>query len=87
MINTIEDLEKVLKLLRKQGVETFKFEMLEIKLGELPQEPMTTADQALEQLIPSQSALDLVVGMPVSGLDDPFLTYSVHEQRELSEDQ
>ena len=36
MITTIEDLEKVLKVLRSQGVLSFKMSGTEIILGEMP---------------------------------------------------
>jgi predicted oxidoreductase len=34
----LKDLEKLLKLLRKQGVQNFKMGEIELKLGDLPQE-------------------------------------------------
>lgn len=36
MIANIKDLEKLLKLLRKQGVTEFKSQEIEMKLGDLP---------------------------------------------------
>lgn len=41
MITSIKDLERLLKLLRKQGVSDFKHGDLELKLGDLPLEPGT----------------------------------------------
>lgn len=36
MIQNLKDLEKLLKLLRKQGVITFKMGEIDLKLGDLP---------------------------------------------------
>lgn len=36
MIANLSDLQKLLKLLRKQGVQTFKMGEIELKLGDLP---------------------------------------------------
>jgi len=38
LIQNLKDLEKLIKLLRKQGVETFKMGDIDLKLGSLPQE-------------------------------------------------
>lgn len=75
MIKTIEDLEKVLKVLRAQGVSSFKFDGLEMTLADLPQtENAIIQNNDLE--IPSEEDLDKAVGLPVMGIDDPFLTYN-----------
>ncbi len=41
MIDTQKDLERLLKLLRKQGVTDFKHNGLELKLGDLPEAEAT----------------------------------------------
>lgn len=75
MVKTIEDLEKVLKVLRTQGVSSFKFEGLEMILTDIPQsENAVIQNNDLE--IPSEEDLDKAVGLPVMGIDDPFLTYN-----------
>ena len=38
MISTLKDLERLLKLLRKQGVTDFKMGEIDLKLGDLPRE-------------------------------------------------
>lgn len=38
MVTTLKDLEKLLKLLRRQGVVDFKHGEIELKLGDLPQD-------------------------------------------------
>lgn len=77
MIQSLEDLEKVLKILRTQGVTSFKHSGLEILLGDLPSQeyPLQPEQQASPEY-PSQAVLDRAVGLPVMGLDDPFLTYN-----------
>lgn len=81
MIKTIEDLERVLKLLREQGVTSFKYEEMNIVLGDLPQAEEVRAEEERKSL-PTQSQLDMAVGLPVSGFDDPFLDYSVNQSAE-----
>lgn len=78
MFNTIDDLEKVIKVLRDQGVDKFKFNGLELEMGSLPYRESINSEQVGIE-IPGQSQLDQMVGMPSSGLDDPFLDYSVVE--------
>lgn len=51
MIQNLKDLEKLLKLLRKQGVEDFKMGDISLKLGDLPSE---TSRQVQEE-IPSDN--------------------------------
>lgn len=77
MIQTLEDLEKVLKILRTQGVTSFKFNGLEISLGDLPSQAHSQSLQEEVNLeYPTQAELDRAVGLPVMGLEDPFLTYN-----------
>lgn len=38
MVESLKDLEKLLKLLRKQGVTEFKHAGIELRLGDLPRE-------------------------------------------------
>jgi hypothetical protein len=45
MVQNLKDLEKLLKLLRKQGIQDFKMGDIELKLGDLPQEPRATEEQ------------------------------------------
>jgi hypothetical protein len=44
MVTSLKDLEKLLKLLRKQGVVDFKHGDIELKLGDLPVERSQTQD-------------------------------------------
>lgn len=44
MIENLKDLERLLKLLRKQGVTDFKMNGVELKLGDLPSEPGDIAE-------------------------------------------
>lgn len=84
MINSLEDLDKALKILRANGVFEFEFSGMKMKLGELPglmggQVTGAAQEQSDESVIPSQDELDRAVGMPAMGLDDPFLDYSARE--------
>lgn len=45
MVESLKDLEKLLKLLRKHGVTDFKLNGIELKLGELPREPGEIAEE------------------------------------------
>lgn len=83
MIQSIKDLEKLLKLLRKQGVSTFKQGDLELQFGELPiqhSEPSYSEEQIDEDpyasfpdgiLSPQQLEFYASGGRPE---DDPFRT-------------
>lgn len=44
MIASLKDLEKLLKLLRKQGVIDFKHGEISLKLGDLPREQIQAQD-------------------------------------------
>lgn len=45
MVTSLKDLEKLLKLLRKQGVTDFRHGEIELKMGDLPIERKTYAEQ------------------------------------------
>ncbi len=45
MISTLKDLEKLLKLCRKQGVDEIKLGDVSLKFGELPLERRQSADE------------------------------------------
>lgn len=45
MIESLKDLEKLLRLCRKQGVTEIKLGTVELKLGDLPLEQRHTSDQ------------------------------------------
>lgn len=81
MINDLTELKKLLQLCRKQGVTELKFGGVELKLGELPQEP-TQAQQELDpadpyanfpsgELTPDQLAFYSSGGLPEQ---DPYRT-------------
>ena len=78
MINTIEDLDKALKVLRDHGVTHFKMKDFDISLEQKPLEIQLPNDLNPKSF-PEQSELDKMVGMPVGDIDDPFLDYSVVE--------
>ena len=46
MIDSIKDLEKILKLLRKQGVFEFEHNGTKLKLGDLPREFISVQEQS-----------------------------------------
>lgn len=48
MIQNLKDLEKLLKLLRKQGVQTFKMDEIDLKLGDLPVERRAASEREIE---------------------------------------
>ena len=48
MIQNIKDLEKLLRLLRKQGVQDFEMGDIKLKLGELPQERVAAQEQEID---------------------------------------
>jgi len=78
MISNHDDLDKILKILRANGAFEFEMNGLKVKLGELPTiEAQTIEGKSMP--IPPEVELDRMVGLPVQGLDDPFLTYSVTE--------
>lgn len=77
MIKSPEDLDKVLKILRANGVFEFELSGLKAKLGDLPNETPQLADAVSAQPLPLEAEMDLMVGMPIQGLDDPFINYSV----------
>lgn len=80
MIDSLDDLDKALKILRANGVTKFEANGLKMELGEMPVLPHLADATAIDQaVIPPESELDRMVGMPVQGLEDPFLTYSVSE--------
>lgn len=81
MIQNLDELEKLLRILRSQGVYTFKWDGLELLMSESV--PGLTSPTLADPSMPSQSELDAAVGMPVGGLDDPFLTYN---ERPIDED-
>lgn len=61
MIESLKDLEKMLKLCRRQGVLEIDFHGVKVKLGDLPQEVQTASP---DQEIPS----------PLEGFPDGELT-------------
>lgn len=63
MIESLKDLEKLLKLCRKQGVQEIKLGAVEIKLGDLPSEPSKYSDD------PEATAAN-----PLAGFPDGMLT-------------
>ncbi len=48
MIASLKDLEKLLKLLRKQGVVDFKMGDIDLKLGDLPREPQSVQEEEVD---------------------------------------
>lgn len=55
MIQNLSDLQKLLKLLRKQGVINFKMGEIELKLGDLPREYPSVSEQEPELVDPSEN--------------------------------
>ena len=55
MVETLKDLERLLKLLRKQGVTEFNQGELHLKLGELPHEAGALTED--EEAIPHPAAM------------------------------
>lgn len=80
MIDNLKDLEKLLKLCRKQGVTDLTLGQISLKLGDLPQEPgqeISYEDAQLDPyagfpsglLTPEQEAFYASGGLPS---EDPF---------------
>lgn len=82
MIDNLKDLEKLLKLCRKQGVTELSLGQVSIKLGDLPQEPGEQTQYQYEEaqldpyanfppglLTPEQEAFYASGGIPS---EDPF---------------
>ncbi len=66
MVQNLKDLEKLLKLLRKQGVQDFKMGEIALKLGDLPQE-MAAQDEDTGEAFPSdEQLLDWALGPQVA---------------------
>lgn len=82
MFNTIEDVNKLLEVLRKHGADEFEFESLKVKMGSAPYKEVFLPEASAEVSMPEQSMLDQMVGMPQQGLDDPFVDYSVNGPNE-----
>lgn len=77
MINDFKDLEKFLKILRKQGVTEASFGSLTVKMGDLPVERLNLASDEDKlagfpdgELTPDQLIFYSSGGMPA---DDPFI--------------
>lgn len=78
MIESLRDLEKLLKLCRKQGVLEIKLGSVELKLGDLPTENGTTSTEAEApyqgfpqgELTPEQLIFYSSGGLPEN---DPYL--------------
>lgn len=49
MINNLNELQKLLKLLRKQGVQEFKMGGIELKLGDLPVERQAVVEDEIPE--------------------------------------
>ncbi len=72
MIKDLEELQKLLKLCRKQGVLEIKIGETHIKLGELPKKSVADKDDdgdpvipgALSELTPDQLAFYSAGGLP-----------------------
>lgn len=83
MIKDLGEIEKLLTILRSQGVSAFKWNGLEIALDPsfiIPHQGIPLTDPSY----PTQSELDRAVNLPVGGLDDPFLNYN---EQVINEDQ
>lgn len=52
MIDSIKDLEKILKLLRRQGVYEFEHNGTKLKMGDLPRDPITTREEIETEINP-----------------------------------
>lgn len=61
MVQNLKDLEKLLKLLRKQGVVDFKHGEISLKLGDLPLERPTAVSE--DELIDENPYKDFPTGM------------------------
>jgi hypothetical protein len=61
MIASIKDLEKLLKLLRKQGVSDFKHGDLELKLGDLPEESREIQQDEMQSDDPYAALPDVIL--------------------------
>jgi hypothetical protein len=78
MINSLEDLEKLLILCRAQGVTEINLGTVSLKLGELPVDMALLQAQYQEQgegqmVSYDQSALDRMVGMPINPTDEQLM--------------
>lgn len=77
MISTLGELEQLLKILRSQGVHTFKWSGLEFIMTEhalTPEQIIQSSNPiAANPEFPTQAELDRAVGLPVGGLEDPFV--------------
>jgi hypothetical protein len=69
LIESIKELEKLLKICRRQGVTELKFGGTEFKLGELPQSVGSTGN------IEEQDPLDPLAGFPTGDLTPEQLMF------------
>lgn len=51
MIESLKDLQKLLKLCRSQGVTEFKFQGVELKFGDMPMQPGVSDDLVMTEEI------------------------------------
>ncbi len=68
MIDSIKDLEKLLKLLRKQGVSEFEHNGTKLKMGDLPTERQANGEPLEEDVNPYK-------GFPDGQLTEEQLMY------------
>lgn len=71
MINDLGELKKLLQLCRKQGVTEIKFDNVELKLGEMPQEQVVIEEndqnEKIDELVGIQAGFEGI---------DPMAFYS-----------
>jgi hypothetical protein len=73
MIENLKDLERLLKLCRKQGVTEIKLNDVEFKLGEMPMDNGTVQTELIDTIDP------LTGGNFGDPLTNPMAFYSVAE--------
>jgi len=79
LIQNLDELERLLKILRSNGVYTFKWNGLELLISEPSQFEVPSDLTGTIPNFPDQETLDAVVGMPVGDIDDPFLNYNENQ--------
>lgn len=75
MIQNLDELERLLKLLRSHGVYTFKWSGLEFLISDQI-DFQSPRDLLKDPDLPTQAELDAAVGLPVGDIDDPFIDYN-----------
>lgn len=78
-IESVNDLRKVIKLMRAEGVDKMKVDGVEIELGLEPVKPSRASKQPQQTLAPGGITDETKIDIPQQLTDEQLLYYSVAE--------